>query len=125
MIDLNDLERRLLWAGASLVGIGTILAGAVFGLVHGISFLAGGLLAAVNLALLRHAVSSARLRPSKRSNVRVLVGYFLRLLLIPLFLYVSMRFFFLSVVAAVAGFAVFNCSIFIEGVLEAFKSSSK
>jgi hypothetical protein len=35
------------------------------------------------------------------------------------------RFLFLSIPAAVAGFALFNCSIFVEGILEALKGSSK
>jgi len=33
------------------------------------------------------------------------------------------RFLFVDVIAAVAGFAVFICSVFIEGILEAFGSS--
>lgn len=61
----------------------------------------------------------------KRSKIQVLAGFFLRLLLIPLCLYVMIRFLFLDILAAVAGFAVFVCSVFVEGVLEAFGSSPK
>ena len=70
-------------------------------------------------------MNAAILNDQKSSKRRILAGYFLRLLLIPLCLYAMIRFLFLGVLAAVAGFAVFNCSIFVEGVLEAFKSSSK
>jgi hypothetical protein len=125
VIGLDNIERRLFWAGAWLVGIGSILACLIFGLLHGVSFLAGGLLSAVNLAALRHTAASALLHRSRSSKVRVIVGYILRLLLIPLCFYAMMRLLFLGIIAAAAGFAAFSCGIFIEGVLEAFKSSSK
>jgi hypothetical protein len=57
--------------------------------------------------------------------LRVLAGFICRLLLIPLCLYAMMRFLFLDVIAAVAGFALFVCSVFVEGILEAFGSSPK
>jgi hypothetical protein len=36
-----------------------------------------------------------------------------------------MHFFFFGVIAATAGFVVFSSSILVEGIFEAFKSSSK
>ncbi len=108
--------------GASLVGLGSILTILAFGLRYGVSFLAGGLLAAINLSMLRSTINYA-LRRSRISKIRITAGYILRLLLIPLCLYAIMRLFFFGIIAATAGFAVFSCGIFIEGVFEAFKSS--
>ena len=42
----------------------------------------------------------------------------MRLLLIPLCLYAIMHFFFWGIIAAIAGFAVFGCGIFLEGMFE-------
>jgi hypothetical protein len=120
-----EVERRIFWIGAWLTGAGSLVTWFLFGFVNGISFLAGGVLAGVNLALLRVAVNAAILYDPKRSKRRILAGYFLRLLLIPLCLYAMIRFLFLGVLAAVAGFALFNCSIFVEGVLEARRGSAK
>jgi hypothetical protein len=120
-----DLERRIFWIGAWLVAGGSLLTWLLFGLKSGASFLAGGALAAANLAMLRAAVNAAFFYDPKRSKRRILAGYFLRLLLIPLCLYAMIRFLSLSIIAAVAGFALFNCSIFVEGILEALRGSSK
>jgi len=120
-----NLERRIFWIGAWLVVGGALFILLLFGWRGGISFLAGGTLAAVNLAMLRSAVGAAVLYDPKRSKHRILAGYFLRLLLIPLCLYAMIRFLFLGILPAVAGFALFNCSIFVEGILEASKGSSK
>jgi len=120
--DFNALERRIFLVGALLVVIGSIVACAGFSLVHGFSFLLGGLLSAVNLALLRHTVTSALMRRAKRSTIRILSGYFFRLLLIPLCLYAVIRLVSVSIIAAIAGFAVFNSGVLVEGVMEAFKS---
>jgi hypothetical protein len=35
------------------------------------------------------------------------------------------RFLFLGIIAAVAGFALFNCSIFVEGIREALKGNPR
>ena len=121
MIRADNIEYRLFLIGASLVGLGSILTILAFGLQYGVSFLAGGLLAAINLAMLRSTINYA-LRRSRISKVRITAGYILRLLLIPLCLYAIMRLFFFGIIAATAGFAVFSCGIFIEGVFEAFKS---
>ncbi len=120
-----NLERRIFWIGAWLVVAGSLVIGALLGFLNGASFLAGGVLAGVNLWLLRLAINAAVLHDQKRSKRRILAGYFLRLLLIPLCLYAMIRFLFLGVLAAVGGFAVFNCSIFVEGILEARRGSPK
>ncbi len=120
-----NLESRIFVIGACLVAGGSLLTLFLFGWRNGASFLAGGVLAGVNLWMLRLAVNAAVFYDSKRSRRRILAGYFLRLLLIPLFLYAMIRFLFLGVIAAVAGFAMFNCSIFIEGILEILKGSPK
>jgi hypothetical protein len=83
------------------------------------SFLAGGALAGLNLAWLHRSVRAV-LCGAKAPKRRILIEFFCRVLLIPLGLYAMIRFLFLSVPAAVAGFAVFSCSVLIEGILEAF-----
>jgi hypothetical protein len=118
--DLKRIERRLVWIGIWLVLAGSILTGLRFGMMTGTSFLAGGALAAVNLSWLRQIVSGFVFSDPKTSRRRLLAGYIVRLVLIPLSLYAMIRFLSLSIPAAVAGFAVFNCSVFVEGVLEAF-----
>ena len=122
---IGSLERRLLWLSLGLSVSGSLVTWLCFGGREGLSFLAGGAVAAVDLGWLRSTINSMFARDPNRSKSKVLAGFFLRLLLIPLCLYVMIRFLFLSILAAVAGFAVFNCSIFVEGVLEAFKSRSK
>jgi hypothetical protein len=119
-LDLKQIERRLAWIGIGLVLAGSIVTALRFGLLTGASFLAGGALAAVNLAWLRQIVSGLAFSDPKTSRRRLLAGYIVRLVLIPLGLYAMIRFLSLSIPAAVAGFAVFNCSVFVEGVLEAF-----
>jgi hypothetical protein len=125
MIRTDNIEFRIFWVGGCLVGIGAILTGLIFGFRQGASFLAGGLLAAANLAMLRHTVNSALLRRSGKSSFRIVAGHILRLVLIPLCLYAMMRFLFFGIIAATAGFAAFSCSIFLEGIFEAFKSNTK
>jgi hypothetical protein len=90
-----------------------------------ISFLSGGVLGGLNLLWLRQTVHSIAFYDPKGSKRRILAGYFLRLLLIPLCLYAMIRFLFLGVLALVAGFAIYNFSILIEGILEALSSRSK
>jgi hypothetical protein len=124
-LDVNNIERRLFLLGALLAGMGSLVAGYFYGSRALISLLAGGALAGVNLGLLRSAVSSIVFYQPKKSKRRILIGYFLRLLLIPLSLYAMIRFLFLSIPAAVAGFALFNCNILIEGILEAVKAGAK
>jgi hypothetical protein len=91
----------------------------LFGGGAGLSFLAGALLAAGDLAWLRTSIGLVLSREPKGAKSKVLAGFFLRLLLIPLCLYVMIRFLFFSPAAAVLGFAITHCSIFVEGLLEA------
>jgi hypothetical protein len=105
--------------------LGTLPAWYLFGLRAGISFVAGGVLAALNLAWLDRIAGILVMIDPKVSKRRMLTGFFLRLLLLPLGLYVMIRFLFLSVPAAVAGLTVFYCSVFVEGILEAFETTSK
>ncbi len=120
-----NLERRLLWLGLALALGGSLLAWLAFGARAGLSFAAGAALAGGNLSWLRSSIGAVVSGDPKRSKLQVLGGFFLRLLLIPLCLYAMIRFLFLDILAAMAGFAVFICSVFIEGVLEAFGSSPK
>ncbi len=122
---MGNLERRLLWLTSGLTACGILLTWWGFGGRAALSFLAGVGLAATDLVWLRstmHSIfsSSARSRKSK-----VLLGFFLRLLLIPLGLYAMIRFLCLDVVAAVAGLGIFICSVLVEGVLEAFGCSPR
>ncbi len=125
MISSAKFEQRLFWIGGTLVAAGTLVTGLIFGLKHGISFLAGGLLSAINLAVLIRTINSALARSTKIHSFRIATAYILRLLLIPLCLYAIMQLFFFGIIAATAGFVVFSSSILIEGVFEALKSSSK
>jgi hypothetical protein len=122
---MGDLERRLLWIGLSLTAGGSLLAWIAFGVRSGLSFAAGAVLAGVDLTWLRSSIGAIFARDLKGSKFQVLAGFFFRLLLIPLCLYVMIRFLFLDIFAAVTGFVVFICSVFIEGVLEAINSSPK
>lgn len=120
---MTAIEYRIFRIGALMVIAGSILTWLIFGAREGVSFFAGGLLAAISIAWLRHTVNAIVFSDRQRSVTRVVGGFILRLLLIPLCLYAMLRFLYMGIVAAVAGFAVFNCSIFIEGLYEAFKSS--
>jgi hypothetical protein len=124
MMNHEAFESRSFRMGAILVVAGTLLAGWIFGVRHGISFLAGGLLSALNMGLLRHSINTA-LGRAANPKFRTVMSYIVRLLLIPLGLYVIMRLFFWGIIAAIAGFAVFGCGIFLEGVREALKGSSR
>ncbi len=123
MIRADNIESRIFLIGGFLAAVGTVLTGFLFGPRHALSFAAGGLLSAINLALLRRTVNSALLRRPVRSGWRVAAAYILRLLLIPLGLYAMMRLFFFGIIAAIAGFAAFSCSVLVEGIYEAFRSS--
>jgi hypothetical protein len=122
---MEGLEKRLLWIGLALTAAGSLLAWAVFGLRSGLSFAAGAALGGGDLTWLRSSIGAIFAGDLKRSKFQVLAGFIFRLLLIPLCLYVMIRFLFLDIFAAVTGFAVFVCSVFVEGVLEAIDSSPK
>ncbi len=122
---MGGLERRLFWLGIWLAAGGTVLVWALFGLRAGLSFAAGAALGGGDISWLRSSIGVILSGDLKRSKTQVLAGFFLRLLLIPLCLYAMIRFLFLDIVAAVAGIAVFICSVFVEGVLEAFGCSPR
>ena len=125
MNNSGQFERRVFRIGGWLVAAGSLVTGLIFGFNYAASFLAGGLLSALNLRLLIRSVNSALARSHKVSSVRIAATYILRLLLIPLCLYVIMQFLFFGIIAATAGFVVFSSSILIEGIFEAFKSSPR
>ncbi len=125
MLDTRFIERRIFRLGVVLTISGGILCAIFFGPRTAVSFAGGGLLAGLNLAWLRSGVNAAFAKDPSRHKGRILGGFFLRLILIPLTLYAMIRFLSVSIPAAVAGFAVFNCSIFVEGILEAFDNSSR
>jgi hypothetical protein len=118
---MTIIERRIFLIGAVVSLAGTGACALLFGLRTGASFFAGSLLGALSLAWLRSTVTRIVFTDPKGSVNRVIVGFILRLLLIPLCLYAMIRFLLAGVVAAVAGFALFTCGIFIEGVYEALK----
>jgi hypothetical protein len=118
---MTIIERRIFRIGAILSLLGTVACALAFGFRVGVSFLAGSLLGILSLAWLRWTVTRIVFTDPKGSVNRVIVGFILRLLLIPLCLYAMIRFLSAGVVAAVAGFALFTCGIFIEGVYEALK----
>jgi hypothetical protein len=110
--------------GAILVLAGAIGTSLIFGFPHGICFLTGGVLAAINIVMLRNSINAAIVR-SANPKFRTVGSYIFRLLLIPICLYAIMRIFFSGVIAAIAGFAVFGCGVFLEAVREVFKGSSR
>ena len=126
MIPLSNasIERRIFAIGGVLLAGGCLISWLLLGGMTAVAFLAGGLLAALNMAWLRQTVRAVTLNDPKISKRRVLAGFILRLLLIPLCLYAMIRFLFWSISAAVAGFALFHCSIFLEGILEAIGRST-
>lgn len=122
---LHKPERRMAVISVFLLAAGTPFCWILFGAAAGLSFVAGGGLAALNLMWLYRTVAAVVHADAKGPRFRVLAGFFARLLLIPVCLYVMIRFLFLNVPAAVAGFTVFHCSVFVEGILEAFGSTPK
>ncbi len=120
----RKLEIRLLHIGASLAAAGALLTWLFFDLRHMLSFLGGSLLGGLSILWLRGVLNAAFLQERRAPKWRVLVGFLLRLLLIPLCLYAMIRFLFLSVPAAVAGFAVIHGAILVEGILEILSGST-
>jgi hypothetical protein len=116
------VERRLFWLTFSLSAVGSILTYAVFGWRQGLSFVAGSALAGADLMWLRHSINAIFSASLKSSEIKIVTVYLLRLLFIPLCLYVMIRFLSAGILAAVAGFSVFVCSVWIEGILEAFNA---
>jgi len=123
MTPTSALEKRVFYIGACLVLGGAALVWMLFGFRSGVSFLAGGLLAGLNLAWLRQWIGSMLRRDLRRSQARILVSFFLRLMLIPLSLYAMMRLLFLGVAPLMAGFALFHFGVLIEAILEALGKS--
>jgi ATP synthase I chain len=115
----KPVERRLFRIGLILTGVASAIGWVWAGFEAAVSCVAGGALAAISMHWLSRTVSavvSARPKASRRS---VLVGYVLRLMLIPLCLYAMLRLHFLSIPAVVGGFAAFTFAALIEGILEA------
>ena len=119
------LEKRIFRMGGWLILAGSLVAWLWFDRITAVSLLVGGILAALNMAWLRQTINSTLRSDPKTSKRRVLAGLFLRLLLIPLCLYVMIRFTLLGIPAIIAGFAVVNSSILIEGILEALGGRSQ
>lgn len=120
----RKLETRLIHIGTWLAAAGGVLTWFFFDLCHALSFLGGSFLAGISILWLRGVLNAALLQERKAPKWRVLTGFLLRLMLIPLCLYAMIRFLFLSVPAAVAGFAVVHGSILVEGILEILGGST-
>lgn len=118
-IAASPVEKRIFVIGTGLSLGGSLLVSLLLGGRQGISFAAGCLLAALNLAWLRRTVGAMMVLHPGRSRLRILVEFLLRLLLIPLCLYAMIRLLFLGAIAATAGFALFYSGVLIEGVLQA------
>jgi hypothetical protein len=115
----NLLERRLFRIGLGLTAAASVAGFLWSGLEAAVSCTAGGGLAAVSLHWLSRTVSAVVAPHPKASKRSVLLGYVLRLMLIPLCLYAMLRLHFFSIPAVVGGFAAFNFAALIEGILEA------
>ena len=115
----KPLEHRLFRIGVLLNA--TVSAGAWvwFGAEAALSCVVGGALAAISLHWLGRTISAVVTPHPTGSKRTVLLGYLLRLVLIPLCLYAMLRLHFLAILAVVAGFAAFIFALLIEGILEA------
>src|SRR5262245_43444867 len=120
--DLPAILRRLLQLGSALVAAGALFALTSFGMLAAVSVLVGGAVGGANLAMVGRTAEGLLLEDPNRSKQRVLAGFFLRLLLILFALHAMIRLHFLHAPAAVVGFVLFHCSIFVEGILQAFGS---
>ncbi len=120
----SPAEKRIFVIGSSLVLAGGLLCWPLFGAMAALAILVGGALAGLNLAWLRHSIGALVFHDPKRSKRRVLLAFFLRLLLTPLCLYATMRLLFLGAPALIAGFALFLFSVLVEGILEALGHGS-
>ena len=120
---ISGVERRLLRLDLGLTAAGGLAFLWIWGWHTALSFAAGSLLAGANLAWQRSSIAAIVTPGAGPARTRILAGFFLRLLLIPLGLYAMIRFLFLDILAAVAGFAVLVGCVLLEGVLEAFGSS--
>jgi hypothetical protein len=122
---METVERRLVWLSLGLSAAGSLAAWACFGAREGLSFAGGAAVGGGELLWLRSSIGKLFVRGPRSSTLPVLAGYFLRLLLIPLSLYVMIRFLIVDVIAAVIGMMVLIGSVLVEGVLEAFGSNPK
>lgn len=122
---MEMVERRIIWLTLGLAVVGITTAWACFGAREGLSFAGGAAVGCGELLWLRSSVGKLFARGPRSSTLRILGGYFLRLLLIPFSLYVMIRFLFVDVIAAVIGIMVLVGSVLVEGVLEAFGSNPK
>lgn len=124
-IAASPVEKRIFTIGAWLALGGSLLVGLVLGGRQGMSFAAGCVLAALNLAWLRRTVGHMMGPHRERSRLRILLEFLARLLLIPLCLYAMIRLLFLGAIAATAGFALFYSGVLIEGVLQAARRAPR
>ena len=122
---MENVERRLVWLSLGLAAAGSMAAWVGFGVREGLSFAGGAAVGGGELLWLRSSIGKMFGRGPASSNFPILAGYFLRLLLIPLSLYVMIRFLFVEVIAAVIGMMVLVGSVLVEGILEAFGGNPK
>ena len=115
----KPVERRLFRIGLILTGVASAISWICGGFEAAVSCVAGGALAAVSMHWLSRTVSAVVAPRPKASKRAVLLGYVLRLMLIPLCLYAMLRLHFFSIPAVVGGFAAFTFAALIEGILEA------
>jgi hypothetical protein len=122
---MEMVERRLVWISLGLAAAGSMAAWVCFGVREGLSFAGGAAMGGGELLWLRSSIGKMFARGRGSSSLPVLAGYFVRLLLIPVSLYVMIRFLFVDVIAAVIGMMVLIGSVLVEGILEAFGSNPK
>jgi hypothetical protein len=115
----KPIERRLFRIGLILTCVASAISWIWAGFEGAVSCFAGGALAAASMHWLSRTVSAAVSPSPKASKRAVLLGYVLRLMLIPLCLYAMLRLHFFSIPAVVGGFAAFTFAALIEGILEA------
>jgi len=115
----SALERRLFRIGLILTAAASAAGWIWSGPEAALSCVVGGALGALSMHWLGRTVSEVVTPYPTASKRAVLVGYALRLLLIPLCLYAMLRLHFLSILGVVAGFAAFLFALLIEGILEA------
>jgi len=115
----HPIERRLFRIGLILTAAASAGVFIWSGLAAAVSCAVGGALAAASMHWLSRTISAVVAPHPKASKRSVLLGYVLRLMLIPICLYAMLRLHFFSIPAVVGGFAAFTFAALIEGILEA------
>ena len=111
---MNDLIRRGLWLGALMTGVASL----GWGLGMGLSVLLGSGVAWLNFRWMQRGIDRALMGgPSRRSDIKIIAQYILRLLLILATLFAIIHFSFLSLGGGLVGLSIFVLAGMLEAVV--------